>query len=158
MRHRVGADFLRDFDLLLRNQRPRDRGPEQILPFVQRVRAEHRENVLAHKLLAQIFDEDVLRFDAEEERLVARGRELLALPEIGRKGHDLAAISGLQPLQDDGGVEPAGIGQHHFLDVTHVAVALRHPALQPFPPFMPAAAGIGIDRTFDGAPRKQLAR
>ena len=34
MRHRVGADLLGDLDLLLGDQRPRDRGAEQILALV----------------------------------------------------------------------------------------------------------------------------
>ena len=92
VRDRVGADLLGDLDLLLGDQRPRDRGAEQILPLVERVGAEHREDVVAHELLAQILDEDVLRLDAEQQRLLARGLELLALAEIGGEGHHLAAI------------------------------------------------------------------
>src|SRR6185437_2460508 len=60
----------------------------------------------------------------EKLRLLARRLELLALAEVGREGHDLAAIGRLQPLEDDRGVEPARIGQHYFLDV-----AFRHAAL-----------------------------
>ena len=159
VRHRVGADLLRDLDLLFGDQRPRDRGAEQILPLVERVRAEHREDVVAHELFAQILDEDVLRLDAEKQRLLARGRELFALAEIGGEGDDLAAIGGLQPLQDDGGVEPAGIGEHHFLDITPVGVALRHPALQPFSAGMSAERAFSVDRALDETPpRKQQAR
>ena len=113
----VGADLLGDLDLLLGDQRPRDRGAEQILPLVQRVGAEHREHVVAHEFLAQVLDEDVLRLDAEQQRLLARRLELLALAEIGGEGDDLAAIGGLQPFQDDRGVEPARIGEHDFLDI-----------------------------------------
>ena len=115
--HRVGADLRGDLDLLLGDQRPRDRGAEQVLPLVQRVGAEHREDVVADELLAQVLDEDVVRLDAEQQRLLARGRELLALAEVGGEGDDLAAIGGLQPLQDDRGVEPAGIGEDDFFDV-----------------------------------------
>ena len=107
MRDRVGADFLGDLDLLLGNQRPCDRGAKQILPLIHGVGAKHRKHVIADKLLAQILDEDVFRLDAEQQRLLTRGFELLALAEIGREGHDFAAISGLQPLQDDRGVETA---------------------------------------------------
>ena len=117
VRHRVGADLFRDLDLSLGDQRPRDRGAEQVLSLVERVRPEHGEDVVAHELLAQILDEDVLRLDAEKERLGARGREFLALAEIGGEGDDLAAIAGLQPLEDDRGIEPTGIGEHDFLDV-----------------------------------------
>ena len=62
---RVGADLPRDLDLALGDQRPGDRGAEQILPFVERVGAEHREDEVADELLAQILDEDVLRLHAE---------------------------------------------------------------------------------------------
>ncbi len=117
MTHGVGADFGGDLDLLLGDQRPRDRGAEQVLPLVERVGAEHREHVVADELLAQVLDEDVAGLDAEQQRLLARGRELLALAEVGGEGDDLAAIGGLQPLQDDRGVEPAGIGEHDFVDV-----------------------------------------
>ena len=123
MRNRVGADFLGDLDLLLGDQRARDRGAEQILPLIDRVGAKHREHVIAHEFLAQILDEDVLRLDAEQHRLLARGLELLALAEIGGEGHHLAAIGGLQPFQDDRGVEAAGIGQHHLFHVAFLVIS-----------------------------------
>ena len=119
MRDRVGADLLGDLDLLLGDQRPRDRGAEQILALIERVGAEHRKHVVAHEFLAQILDEDVLRLDAEQHRLLARRLELLALAEIGGEGDDLAAIGRLQPFQDDRRVEPARIGEH---DLLHVAL------------------------------------
>ena len=140
MRHRVGADLLGDLDLLLGDQRPRDRGAEQILSFVQRVRAEHREHVVAHEFLAQILDEDVLRLDAEQQRLLARRLELLALAEIGGEGHHLAAIGGLQPLQDDRGVEPARIGEHDFL--RRFLGLAGHGAASAGPPWERALSGI----------------
>ena len=118
VRDRVGADALGDLDLLLGDQRPRDRGAEQILALVERVRAEHRKDVVAHELFAQVLDENVRRLDAEQQRLLARRLKLLALAEIGREGDDLAAIGLLQPFQDDRGVEPARIGEHHLLHVT----------------------------------------
>ena len=121
MADRVGADLAGDLDLLLGDQRPRDRGAEQVLALVERVGAEHREHVVADELLAQILDEDVLLLDAEQQRLLARRRQLLALAEVGGEGDDLAAVGGLQPFQDDRGVEPAGIGEHDLLDV-----AFRH--------------------------------
>src|SRR5665254_17381 len=69
----------------------------------------HREHVIAHEFLAQVLDENVRGLDAEQQRLLARRLEFLALAEIGGEGDDLAAIGGLQPLQDDRGVEPARI-------------------------------------------------
>src|SRR5207248_8158496 len=115
MGYRVGTDFLGDLDLLLGNQRPRDRGAEQILALIHRIGAEHRKYIVADEFLAQILDEDVFRLDAEQERLRPRRLELLALAEIGSEGYDLSAIRLLQPLQDDGGVQSARIGEHDFL-------------------------------------------
>ena len=89
---RVGADLARDVDQALGDQRPRDRGAEQILALVLRVGAEHREHVVAHELLAQVLDEDVLGLDAEQLGLAARRLELLALAEVGGEGDDLAAV------------------------------------------------------------------
>ena len=123
MRHRIRAGFARDLDLLLCDQRPRDRGAEKIKALVLRVGAEHREDVIAHELLAHVLDEDVFFLDAGAQRFFARGRKLAALAEIGGEGDDLAVIGRLQPFQDDRGVEAAGIGEHHLL------YALRHVTL-----------------------------
>ena len=90
--HGVGADLSGDLDLLLGDQRPRDRGAEQIQALIERVGAEHREHVIADEFLAQVLDEDVLRLDAEHQRLLARRLQLLALAEIGGEGDDLAAV------------------------------------------------------------------
>jgi hypothetical protein len=89
---RVGADLAGDVDQVLGDQRPRDRGAEQILALVERVGAEHREHVVAHEFLAHILDEDVFGLDAEQLGLLARRLELLALAEVGGEGDDLAAI------------------------------------------------------------------
>ena len=109
---RVGADLARDLDLALGDQRPGDRGAEQILALVERVGAEHREDVVADELLPQVVDEDVLGLDAEQLGLGPRRLDLLALAEIGGEGDDFGAIFGLQPFQDDRGVEPARISEH----------------------------------------------
>ena len=115
MGDRVGADLARDLDQPLGDQRARDRGAEQILALVLRVGAKHREDVVAHEFLAQVFDEDVLGLDAEQLRLAPRRLQFVALAEIGGESDDLAAIGGLQPLEDDRGVEAAGIGEHDAL-------------------------------------------
>ena len=111
----VGADHAGDLDLAFGDQRPRDRGAEQILALVQGVGPEHREDVVPHELLAQVVDEDVLFLDAQLQRLLARRRQLLALPQVGGEGHDLRAVFRLEPFQDDRGVEAAGIGKDDLL-------------------------------------------
>ena len=122
----VGANLLRDLDLALGDQRPRDRGAEEIRPLVERVRPEHGKDVVAHELFAQILDEDVVRLDTEKQRLLARGLDLLALAEVGGEGDHLAAVGGLQPFQNDGGVEAAGIGEHHLFHLALLGAALGH--------------------------------
>jgi hypothetical protein len=117
MGNRVGAGLMRDLDEALGDQRPGNRGAEQIGAFVEGVGAEHREHEVADELLAQILDVDLL--DAHHLGLLAGRVELFALTEIGREGHDFSAVFELQPFQDDGGVEPAGIGEDDLLDVGH---------------------------------------
>jgi hypothetical protein len=67
-----------------------------------------------------------VRLDAEKQRLLARGLDLLALAEVGGEGDHLAAIGGLQPFQDDGGIEAAGIGEHHLFHLVLLGAALGH--------------------------------
>ncbi len=110
---RVGPDGAGNLDLLLGDERPGDRGAEQILPLVQRIGAHHREDIVADELVAQVFDEDLA--DAEQFRLGAGRFDLLALAEVGGKGHHLAAVGLLQPFQDDAGVETAREREHDLL-------------------------------------------
>ena len=131
--HGIGARGARDVDLLLGDQRPRDRGAEQVDALIEGVGAEHREHIVAHELLAQILDEDVGRLDAEHQRLLARGLKLVALAEIGGERHHLGAVGLLQPLEDDRGVEAARVGEDHFLDglFWHEGFGFRDAALAP---------------------------
>ena len=112
---RVGAGLVRDLDLAFGDQRPGDRGAEQVGPLIDRVGPEHREDIIAGEFLAQILDIDFP--NAEHLGLAPRRLKLLALAEIGGECHHLAAVGVLQPAQDDGGVQPAGVGQHHFPDI-----------------------------------------
>ena len=113
---RVGADRPRNLDLPLGDQRPRDRGAEQVQPLVQRIGAHHRIDIVADELLAQIVDEDMLGLDPHHLRLGARRLDLLALAEVGGEGHDFAAVGLLQPFEDHAGVEPARIGKDDAAD------------------------------------------
>ena len=115
MRDGVGAGLPRDLDLSFGDQWPRDRGAEQIDALIERVGPKHGEHKVAYELLAQILDVDLL--DAEQLGLLAGGRKLLTLAEIGGEGHHRAAIGLLQPFKDNRGIEPAGISEHHLLDI-----------------------------------------
>ena len=121
MGHRIGADLPGDFDLPLGDQGPGDRGAQKIRPFIERIGPEHGKDVIADEFLAQIFDEDLA---CPHHLGFFPGRlELFALAEIGGEGHDLATVIFLQPAQDDRGIEPARIGQHHLLDVAFLGRA-----------------------------------
>ncbi len=122
----VGAHFLRDLDLLLGDQRPRDGGAQQIDALIDRIGAEHRKHESRTNSSAHILDEDVLRLDAQQQRLLAGGFDLLALAEVGGEGHDLGAIFGLQPFEDDRRVQATRIGQHHLLHALNRRHVLLH--------------------------------
>ncbi len=115
MRHRIGADLLGDLDLALGDQRPRDRRAEQILALVQRIGAEHREDVILDEGIAQILDENLL--NPHQLGLLARRAEFFPLPDIGGEGNHLRRVGFLQPAQNHGGVEAARKGEHDLLDV-----------------------------------------
>ncbi len=115
MRDGVGAGPGGDLDEVLGDQRAGDRRAEQVDAFIDSIGTEHREDEIAHEFLAHVLDEDLL--DAEHLGLLARRLQLFALAEVGRERHDFRVEFGLKPLQDDRGIEAAGIGQHDFLYV-----------------------------------------
>ncbi len=98
---RIGAGPFGNFNLLLGNERPRDRRAEEIDAFIERIGAKHREDEVAHEFLAQILDEDILRLDAVRGGFAAGRLKLLALPQIGREGNDFSPISLLKPFEND---------------------------------------------------------
>ena len=98
MRNRVGADLACDLDLALGDQRPCDRGAEQIGALVERIGAEHRIDEIPHELLAQILDKDLGR--AQQFRLASRRLQFFALTQIGGEGDDLD--SGRSPAASAG--------------------------------------------------------
>ena len=112
---RIRAGLGGDLHQPLRDQRPGDRRAEQVDALVEGIGAEHRKDEVGDELLAQVLDVDLL--DAHHLGLAAGRLEFVALAEIGREGHDLGAELGLEPFEDDRGVETAGIGKHHLLDV-----------------------------------------
>ena len=79
-----------DLDQAFGDQRPGDRGAEQIDALVKGIGAEHRKDEIADEFLADILDIDLA--DAQHLGLAPRRLQFLALAEIGGEGHDLAAI------------------------------------------------------------------
>ena len=113
----VGAGLVGDVDQALGDQGTGDGGAEQVDAFIEGIGAEHREHEIADELFLEIVDVDFL--DAHELGFLAGGLELLALANVGGEGDDLAVLLDLQPAQDDGGVETAGVGQHDLLCFRH---------------------------------------
>ena len=64
---------------------------------------------------------ELFESDDEDDELLVRDAplnagDLFALAEVGREGRHLGAQFALQPLDDSGAVEPAGIGEDDLLD------------------------------------------
>mmetsp|Transcript_21646 Transcript_21646/g.36169 ORF Transcript_21646/g.36169 Transcript_21646/m.36169 type:complete len:344 (-) Transcript_21646:133-1164(-) len=143
----IGADLLRDLYLPLSDQGACDGCAEEVRALVQRVHPEHRENVVAHELLTQVVDVNLL--DAELLSLEAGRLQFLSLAEIGGEGDDLAAVGVLQPSQNHRGVQTTRVCQHHLLrgvvrEGIHVLRGDRH-----------ALAGHAADRSLRAHGRTQ---
>src|ERR1700756_4783001 len=82
--------------------------------------AERGPNVVSDKFFAQIFD--IGAGGAGGERFLARGFEIFLLADVADHGDDFALIIFLQPRDDDGRVEPAGIGEDYFFGLTELLV------------------------------------
>jgi len=108
----VRADFLGEFHLPLGQQRARKRSAQQIFMLVDRAGAERRPDVAGNKFLAQVFD--VRGAGPGGQGFFARGFEVFALAQVADHGDHLAAIRLLQPGNDDGGIQPSGIGEDDF--------------------------------------------
>ena len=119
MRDRISIGFPRDFDQAFGNQRPRDAGAEQVVAFIPSIGTHHREDEVAHELLAQVLDVDVLVGNAHCTGFLARGFDFLALSQIGGEGHHFEPALDLEPLGDDRGIETTGIGEDDAFDIGH---------------------------------------
>jgi len=58
---RLGFFLPGDLHHPLRDQRPRDRGPQKVLPFVDRPCPHHRKNKIPGELLLQVVNVDLAR-------------------------------------------------------------------------------------------------
>ena len=119
---RAVADGIRtreacDLDLAFGDQRTGDGGAQEILALVDGIGPEHREDVVAHELLAQVLDEDIFGFDTEFQRLFSGRFDLFALADVGGEGDHFAVVLVLEPFENDTGVETAGVGEYDFFDL-----------------------------------------
>ncbi len=112
VREAVGAEFQCNLGLAFGDDGPRHGSSQQISVFVNGAGAERRPNVVAHKFFAQIFNER--GGCAGGERFFAGGFQVFLLADVADHGDNFAAIIFLEPRDDDGGVQSAGIGEYNF--------------------------------------------
>ena len=95
-----------------------ERRAQQVLALVLRARLEGGEDVILDKFLAQVFDVEL--GSAGLDGLFLKALQLRALPHVRGHGDDFAAlVVFLEPGDDDGRVQTAGIGQNDLLILLH---------------------------------------
>ena len=110
VRQGVRADFARDLDLFLRDQRARHRRAEQVFAVVDRTSAQGGPDEITHIFEAQIFDVTLL--GARRDRFFAHALQLgFTLPDIGGHADDPGIVVLAQPGDDDRSVEAARVGE-----------------------------------------------
>ena len=114
MCERIGADLAGDLDLPACDKRPTHRSAEEVFATVDSASAEGGPHELFHEFLAQIFD--VALIGTRCDRLRPHALELLALANIRRDADNARAVAFLEPGNDDGSVEPAGVGKGNCTD------------------------------------------
>jgi hypothetical protein len=112
IRTRLGSNL----DQPLGDKRTGNRRTQKVDAFIKCIGPEHREYEIGDELLAQVLDVDFL--DAQHLGLAPRRLQLITLAEVGSEGDHFRTKLGLQPFQDDRGVQSARIGQHDLLDRT----------------------------------------
>src|ERR1700738_1524991 len=120
MGYAVSAELQRDFGLPLAQDGPGHGCAEQIGVLVDGAGAQRRPDVIAHEFFAQVLD--VGGGGAGGERFFARGFEIFLLADIADHGDYFALIIFFEPGNDDGSVEPAGIGEDYFFRLIELLV------------------------------------
>src|SRR5579885_3734647 len=115
VRDGIGSLRPRDFSLFFRNYGAGDGGAEEVVSLVNRVRAHHRKHEVAGELLAQVGEHQLAC--AGGKRFLLETGGFLGLPDVGAIRDHLASEAILEPSKDYGSIEPARVGENHFLDV-----------------------------------------
>ena len=113
VRQRVAAGGERHLHLPLGEQRAGDRGAEQVLMLVNASRAHQAPQILRDELFAQVGD---VHFGcARGEGFLLQAAELVApLADVAAHRDHLAVVVFLEPGNDDGRVQTAGIREGYF--------------------------------------------
>ena len=117
VRERIAPLGERHLHLDAGDERPRERGPEEVPALVDGVRPQRGEDVLRHELAANVHHLD--RIGAAAPRLGSHLVEVVPLADVGHDGDDRAAVPFLEPGDDHGGVEAAAVGQGYPLGLDH---------------------------------------
>src|SRR5690606_26263515 len=104
MRYGIRPRCAGDLNLPLGTQTPRNAGAKQIFAFINSICTKHGKDIVAHTLLAQVFNKYFL--DAKLFGLGSFRFDFLVLTNISGEGHDLTLISILQPFQYDRSIQP----------------------------------------------------
>src|SRR5713101_10074543 len=117
MRDGIRALLSGNLDLSLGDQRPRDRGAEQVAAFIKGIGAEHGKNEVADELFTQVFDEDFA--GADFFGLLLDRSQFFALPQVSAEGNHFTLVGVDQPTENNRGIQSAAIGEDNFLHVCH---------------------------------------
>ena len=110
----------------LGNQRTGEGSAQQILALIDGIRLQGRPDIIHQEFLGQIVDIDL--GSPGFQGFLPHRLQLVPLAYIYAGCNDLAAvIILLQPGNDNGGIKPAGISQHDFLNIN-----LCHNKASPF--------------------------
>ena len=110
---RVTVFLLRDLDEALGDQRAGEGGAQQVLVLIDGAGLQGRPDEVLDEFLAQILDVELLR--AGLLRLLVQRLELVALAHVRSAAHDSAAVVFLEPRDDDGRIQSAGIRKQHTI-------------------------------------------
>src|SRR6266705_4251596 len=111
---RVGTDLASNFNLPTGDKGPTHRSAEEVFTPVDSTSPEGGPYELFHEFLAQIFD--VALIGTRCDRLCSYSLQLFALPDVRRDADDTSAVAFLEPRNDDGSVEPTGVGKGNCTD------------------------------------------
>jgi hypothetical protein len=107
-----GAFFLGDFHHLGGYERSAEAGAYGVFAFVEGVGFDGWKNVVLRKLVFGIYG--VVLECAEFFGFFFRGFEVLVLSDVYGYCDDVGFVFFLKPLDEDRGVESAGVGEYYF--------------------------------------------
>jgi hypothetical protein len=108
---RLRVELHRDACHRLGDDRPRQRGDQRILAFVERVCDERLRHLVLGELVLAVEQEDIVRAGGVAAR--DRRLEIGVLPDVDEHGHDLVeAVVLLQPCDRTARVQPARVGEN----------------------------------------------